>query len=59
MKANMVKRDMSERKLIPNTKSIASKRSEDFLVQKVKAVVRKLQNALKTDIKQLSDDEVR
>ena len=36
MKANMVKRDKSERKRIPDTKSIASKkRSEEFLVQEV------------------------
>ena len=36
MKANMVKRDKSERKRIPGTKSIASKkRSEELLVQEV------------------------
>ena len=56
----MVKRDMSERKLIPDTKSIASKkRSEGFLVQEVKATMRNLQSTLKTDVKELSDDEVR
>ena len=60
IKANMVKRDMSERKLIPDTKSIASKkRSEKFLIQDVKTTMRNLQSALKTDIKKLSDDEVR
>ena len=37
MKANRMKRDMSERKLIPDTKSIASKkRSEEVMVQEVK-----------------------
>ena len=56
----MLKRDMSERKLIPDTKSITSKkRSEEFLVQEVKTTMRNLQSALKTDVKQLSDDEVR
>ena len=56
----MVKRDMSERKLIPDTKSIPSKkRSEGFLVQEVKATMRNLQSTLKTDVKELSDDEVR
>ena len=59
MKANMVKRDMSKRKLIPHTKSIASKRYEDFLVQEVKTTMRNLQGTLKTDVKQLSNDEVK
>ena len=36
MKANMVKKDKNERKRIPDTKNIASKkRSEEFLVQEV------------------------
>ena len=56
----MVKRDMSERKLIPDTKGIASKkRSEEFLVQEVKTTMRNLQSTLKTDIKKLNNDEVR
>ena len=43
----MVKRDKSERKLIPDTKSIASKkRSEEFLVQEVKTTMRNLQSTL-------------
>ena len=55
-----MKRDMSERKLIPDTKSIASKkRSEEFLVQEVKTTMRNLQNALKTDVKKLNNDEIR
>ena len=61
MKANMVKQDMRERKLIPDTKSIASnKRSEEFLVQKVKTTMRNLQSTLmSTDVKHLSNDEVK
>ena len=60
MKANMVKRDKSERKRIPDTKSIASKkRSEEFLVQEVKATMRNLHSTLKTDVKHLNDDEVK
>ena len=60
MKANIVKRDKSERKLIPDTKSIAAKkRSEEFLLQEVKTTMRNLQSTLKTDIKHLSDDEVK
>ena len=60
MKDNMVKRDKSEKKLIPDTKSIASKkRSEEFLVQEVKATMRNLHSTLKTDVKHLSDDEVK
>ena len=56
----MVKRDMSERKLIPDTKSIASKkRSEEFLVQEVKTTMRNLQSALKTDVKKLNNHEIR
>ena len=56
----MVKRDMIERKLTPDTKSIASKkRSEEFLVQEVKTRMRNLQSTLKTDLKHLSNDEVR
>ena len=56
----MVKRDMSERKLIPDTKSIVSKkRSEEFLVQEVKTTMRNLQSALKTDVKKLNSDEIR
>ena len=55
-----MKRDMSERKLIPDTKSIASKkRSEEFLVQEVKTTMRNLQSALKTDVKKLNNDEIR
>ena len=51
---------MSERKLIPDTKSIASKeRSEEFLVQEIKTRMRNLQSTLKTDIKKLNNDEVR
>ena len=60
MKANMVKRDMSERKLTPDTKSIVwKKRSEGFLVQEVKTRMKNLQSTLKTDVKHLSDNEVR
>ena len=60
MKANIIKRDKSERKLIPDTKSIASKKkSEELLVQKVKTTMRKLHSTLKTDIKHLSDGEVK
>ena len=60
MKANMVKRDMSERKLTPDTKSIVSKkRSEEFLVREVKTTIRNLQSTLKSDAKHLSNDEVR
>ena len=60
MKASMVKRDKSERKLIPDTKSIASKkRSEESLVQEVKTTMRNLQSTLKTDVKHLSNDEVK
>ena len=56
----MVKRDKSERKLIPDTKSIASKkRSEESLVQEVKTTMRDLQSTLKTDVKHLSNDEVK
>ena len=57
----MVKQDMRERKLIPDTKSIASnKRSEEFLVQKVKTTMRNLQSTLmSTDVKHLSNDEVK
>ena len=59
-KANMVERDMSERKLMPDTKSIApKKRSEEFLVEEFKITMIPLQSTLKTDFKQLSDDEVR
>ena len=40
MKADMVKRDMNDRKLIPDTKSIAAKKiSEEFLVQEVKTTM--------------------
>ena len=60
MKTNRVKRDKSERKLIPDTKSIASKkRSEKFLVREVKTTMKNLQSTLKTDVKLLNDDEVR
>ena len=60
MKANMVKRDKRVRKLIPDTKSITSnKRSEEFLVQEVKTTMRNLQSTLKTDVKHLSNDEVK
>ena len=60
MKANMVKRDTSERKIIPDTKSIApKKRSEESLVQEVKTTMRNLQSALKTNVWILSNDEVR
>ena len=60
MKANMVKRDKRLRKLIPDTKSITSnKRSEEFLVQEVKTTMRNLQSTLKTDVKHLSNDEVK
>ena len=34
------------------------KRSEGFLVQEVKTLNRSLQNILKTDVKQLSDDGI-
>ena len=60
MKANMVKWDMSERKLIPDAKSIPpNKSSEEFLVQEVKTTMRNLLSTLKTDVKQINDDEVR
>ena len=60
MKANMVKRDKRVRKLKPDTKSITSnKRSEEFLVQEVKTTMRNLQSTLKTDVKHLSNDEVK
>ena len=60
VKANIMTRDKSERKLIPDTKSIASKkRSEEFLVQEVKTTMRNLHSALKTDVKHLSGDEVK
>ena len=60
MKANMVKRDKSERKVIPDTKSIASKnRSEEFLVQEVKTTMRNLQSTLKSHAKHLRDDKVK
>ena len=50
----MVKGDMSERKLTPDTKSIDSKkRSEEFLVQEVKTTMRNLQSTLKTDVRHL------
>ena len=56
----MVKRDKRVRKLIPDTKSITSnKRSEEFLVQEVKTTMRNLQSTLKTDVKHLSNDEVK
>ena len=59
MKANMVRRDMSEGKLTPDTKSIASKkRSEEFLLQEVKTTMRNLHSTLKTDVKDLCDDEL-
>ena len=52
MKVNIVKRDKSDRKLIPDTKSIESKkRSEEFLVQEVKTTMKNLQSTLKTDVK--------
>ena len=60
MKANMVKRAKSERKLITDTKSIAwKKRSEDFFVQEVKTTMRNLQSTLKTHVKHLRDDKVK
>ena len=60
MKANMAKRDKIERKLIPDTKSIESKkRSEELLVQEVKTTMRNSQSTLKTDVKHLSNDEVK
>ena len=58
MKANMVKRDKNDRKLIPDTKSTESKnRSEEFLVQEVKTTTKNLQSTLKTDVNHLKDDE--
>ena len=60
MRASLVKRDKSERELMPDTNSIASKkRSEEFFVQEVKTTMRNLQSTLKTDVKHLSDDEVK
>ena len=60
MKANMVKRDKIERKLIPDTKSIESKkRSEELFFQEVKTTMRNLHSTLKTDVKHLSIDEVK
>ena len=51
---------MSERKLIPDAKSIPSNKSSgEFLVQEVKTTMRKLLSPLKTDVKQITDDEVR
>ena len=45
-----MKKDISERKLTPDTKSIASKkRNEEFLVQEVKTTMRNLQSTLITD----------
>ena len=59
MKANMVKRDMSEGKLTRDTKNIASKkRSEEFLLQEVKTTMGNLSSTLKTDVKDLCDDEL-
>ena len=56
----MVKGDKSERKLIPGTKNIESKMGfEEFLVQEVKTTMKNLRSTLKTDIKDLSDDEVK
>ena len=60
MKVNTVKWDMSERKLISDSKSIPpNKSSEEFLVQEVKITMRNLLSTLKTDVKQINDDEVR
>ena len=57
MKANMVKRDKSARKLIPDIAS--KKRSEEFLVQEVKTTMQNLQSTLNTDAKHISDNEVK
>ena len=57
MKANMVKRDKSARKLIPDIAS--KKRSKEFLVQEVKIAMRNLQSTLNTDAKHISDNEVK
>ena len=49
MKTNMMKKDISDRKLIPDTKSIASKkRNEEFLVEEVKTTMRNLQRNVQT-----------
>ena len=56
----MVKRHKSDRKLIPDIKSIESKkRSEEFLAQELKTTMKNLQSTLKTDVKHLSDDDVK
>ena len=56
----MVKRNTNERKLIPDTKSIASKkRSEKFLAKEVKTTMRNLHITFRADVKQFNDDEVR
>ena len=50
MKANMMKGNSSERKLMPDIKSIGTKKESDkFLVQEVKFSMRNLQNTPKTD----------
>ena len=52
MKVNMMKGNRSARKLMPDIKSIASKKgSEKFLVQEVKFTMRILQSTPKTDFK--------
>ena len=52
MKVNMMKGNRSVRKLMPDIKSIASKKgSEKFLVQEVKFTMRILQSTPKTDFK--------
>lgn len=56
----MMKGNSSERKLMPDIKSIASKKESDkFLVQEVKFTMRNLQNTPKTDFMQFSNVKVR
>ena len=52
MKANMLKGSRSVRKLMPDIKSIASKKgSEKFLVPEVRFTMRNLESKPKTDFK--------
>ena len=59
MNANRRKRDLDQMKPTRDIKSITSKkRSEGFQVQEVKTSNRSLQNTLKIDVKQSSNDEI-
>ena len=60
MKTNMVKRDKSEGKLIPDTKINASKkRSKELLVQEIVTTMRNFQSTFKVYVKHLCDNEVK